>query len=91
MTDKWTLVDNPAWAGVKPDHLEHSGCHDGSHCVTIRCDCGNEMHLHESETKRVAGHLSIAAVCRGCGDLLTFPPGSIANAFAEMRRQGWII
>lgn len=90
MTDPWALVDNPAWAGKTPSGLEHSGCHDGSHMLTVECSCGHQMHLHESQTRTVPRRLSIAAECKGCGELLTFEPGYVANAFAEMRRQGWI-
>ena len=90
MHDQWVLVDNPAWAGVKPSGLTESSCCDRSHCLTVECGCGEQMHMHESKTKQVPRGSGVASRCLGCGDLLTFPPGYFAKAFAEMRRQGWI-
>jgi hypothetical protein len=86
----WALVDNPAWAGKTPgDGTLEPACHDKSHFVTIACTCGEQMHIHESQ---LAGHDfdDIGAPCKGCGELLLFPPGVLPGAFATMRRQGWI-
>ena len=90
MPETWQVVDNPAWQGRQPAALERSACHDGSHVLTVECDCGHQMHLHESQTRRYP-RVSIAAICQGCGELLTFPPGFVSKAFADMRRQGWIV
>lgn len=47
----WVFIDNPAFAGQAPRPLK-AACHDGSPFLTIRCDCGTDMHLHESQIRR---------------------------------------
>ena len=86
----WSLVDNPEWAGRKPEAFTESACHDGSHCLDIQCGCGERMHMHESQTRNVPPDVGVASGCKACGRVLTFPPGYFAEAFAEMRRRGWI-
>ena len=87
MTD-WELVDNPAYAGREPEPLEPA-CHDRSPMLTVRCSCGSDMHFHETQIRGDVGDLPVGARCLGCGELLTFPPGYLNKAFAEMRRRGW--
>lgn len=83
----WTFVANPVFAGQTPRPLTPA-CHDGSPFVTIRCDCGSDMHLHESQL--AAGDAAIVVSCRGCGEPLVFEPGELEGAFARMRADGWI-
>lgn len=85
----WAFVDNPAFAGQAPRPLR-AACHDGSPFVTIRCDCGTEMHLHETQLRDDQLVVAIATYCKGCGRLLRFAPGELAGAFAQMRADGWI-
>lgn len=85
----WTLVDNPAFAGQKPRVLK-AACHDGSPFLTIRCECGGEMHLHETQITVVPADAAIATHCKSCGGPLVFPPGELAGAFTQMREAGWI-
>ena len=89
-SDKWDLVENPAWAGRAPQALAGSECHDHSHFVTIQCSCGEQMHMHETQTRSLPKHLGVGSMCKGCGDLLTFEPGFFRQTFATMRKQGWI-
>ena len=46
--------------------------------------------MHESKIRDVPRDTMIGSQCKGCGDLLTFPPGYFHKAFAKMRRDGWI-
>lgn len=88
---EWSLVENPAWTDKMPQRLERSACHDGSHFLGVRCStCGDELHYHESAVERVPPDKGMASRCPRCGTLLEFPPGTFAEAFAEMRRRGWI-
>lgn len=87
---EWELVRNPLWAGQKPQRLERSDCHDGSHFLTVQCRCGEQMHMHESAVKNVSPYEGVASQCKGCARILEFPPSYFAGAFAEMRRLGWI-
>lgn len=88
---EWTMVENPAWAGIEPQALSGSACHDHSHFLTVQCHCGEQMHMHESKTRDLPRHVGVASMCKGCSDLLTFEPGYFHKTFAEMRRQDWII
>lgn len=92
----WTFVANPAFAGQTPRPLTPA-CHDGSPFVTIRCDCGSDMHLHETQLAAATldlalalGDAAIAVSCTGCGEPLVFEPGELEGAFARMRADGWI-
>jgi ribosomal protein S27E len=86
----WRLEDNPAYAGREPTPLK-AKCHDGSPFLTIRCGtCGGEMHQHESVTAGIPRDAEIASPCKECGELLVFPPGWFHEAFAELRRLGWV-
>jgi hypothetical protein len=86
----WEIVENPAFAGQEPHALGRATCHDGSPFITIACSCGFDMHLHETQIAAVPAGTVIATACKGCGDLLTFAPGQLEDAFAQMRADGWI-
>lgn len=85
----WVFIDNPAFAGQAPRPLK-AACHDGSPFLTIRCDCGTEMHLHETQVAATPSAARVGTICKGCGRLLRFAPGELAGAFARMRELGWI-
>jgi len=84
----WELVRNAGWERRQPGALQESDCHDHSHFLTIECDCGETMHIHETQIAHI--RTDIGSVCHGCDHLLMFPRGIFAKAFAEMRQQGWI-
>ena len=85
----WAIVDNPAWAGKRPsDGPFEPDCHDHSHFITIGDACGANMHVHESQIP--TNTIPVGARCPGCGGLMTFAPGVLHQAFAELRKQGWI-
>jgi hypothetical protein len=86
---QWALVPNPNYAGKTPRPLQ-AVCHDGSPCVDIRCRCGYTLHQHESQTAQIPADAEVASRCLGCGELLVFPAGWFAEAFARMRADGWI-
>lgn len=90
MSSKWTLIENPAWAGIEAQPLAGSACHDHSHFVTVQCHCGEQMHMHQTQWAVARGN-SIASICKGCGDLLTFPPRFFDKTLKEMRKRGWIV
>lgn len=91
----WTFFANPALAGQAPRPLKPA-CHDGSPFVTIRCDCGSDMHLHETQLAAATLHLAsaldaaIVTRCTSCGEPLVFAPGELESAFDRMRADGWI-
>jgi hypothetical protein len=85
----WEIVDNPAYAGQTPRRLR-AACHDRSPFLTIRCDCGFDMHLHETQLRSLPADAVIGMPCKGCRELLTFTPGHLQGAFARMRDAGWI-
>lgn len=88
----WDLVGNPDWnnVAVPAQPFTQSGCHDGSHFVTVQCRCGEQMHMHESATRHVPADVGVASNCKGCGRRLEFPPSYFAESFDELRRRGWI-
>jgi ribosomal protein S27E len=81
----WALMPNPNYAG-KPRLME-AACHDRTPFITVFCQCGNEMHIHESSIRPL---VEIAARCNGCGELLLFPPDYLPGAFQQLRDEGWI-
>lgn len=85
----FVLVENPAYAGKKPIPVE-AACHDRTPFITVRCSCGYELHLHESQIERVPDHAEIASRCHECGKPLIFPPGFFKAAFQELRDEGWV-
>jgi hypothetical protein len=85
----WVLEENPAYAGQTPRILK-AACHDGTPFITIRCDCGEELHQHESQTKDIPAGTETGTRCFGCRKLLVFPPGFFADAFQRLRDDGWI-
>jgi ribosomal protein S27E len=96
MSDKqqnWQLGPNPQWADAKPPEqpFTESACCDHSHFITVECRCGEQMHMHESATRKVPRRQGVASACKGCGELLLFPPGTFSSMFKTLRRQGWII
>jgi hypothetical protein len=84
----WELRPNPEYVG-EPRPIK-AVCHDGSPFLTVVCGCGEPQHFHESQLEQVPGHAEIASRCRGCPQLLVFPPGWFQSAFAQMRSDGWI-
>jgi ribosomal protein S27E len=86
---KWVWQENPDYAGRKPTLLEPD-CHDRSPFVTVRCGCGFDMHVHETQIANVPAEAEIGAACKVCGRLLTIPPGWLPGAFADLRARGWI-
>jgi hypothetical protein len=83
----WKLVSNPNYAGIKPQIIEVI-CHDRTPFLTVGCDCGSLMHVHESQ---IAGIRSaIATHCKGCEIPMLFPPLWFADAFQKLRDDGWI-
>jgi hypothetical protein len=82
------LVPNPGYTG-EPRVME-AVCHDGTPFLTMRCLCGAESHVHESQVSGVPGDAEIAARCSACRQPIVCPPGFFADAFAEMRSEGWI-
>jgi ribosomal protein S27E len=80
---------NPNYAGKTPRPLKVE-CHDGTPFVTIRCRCGYTLHLHESQTADIPADAEVASRCHSCGEPLVFPAGWFAEAFAQMREDGWI-
>jgi ribosomal protein S27E len=87
---QWTWVESPAYAGRRPSPLQ-AGCHDRSPFLTVACSrCGEQMHLHETQLSHVPTSAEIGSRCKGCGELLVFPPGTFARGFAELRKRGWL-
>jgi hypothetical protein len=85
----WALIPNPAYAGQTPRIVE-AVCHDRSPFVTVRCSCGSDMHLHESQTDGIPPDAELATTCRTCAQTLVFPPGYFRAAFQRLRAEGWI-
>jgi hypothetical protein len=83
------FVENPAFAGQTPRPLTAS-CHDRSPFVTIRCTCGADMHLHETQLAPVPTSTAIGVRCQSCREPMVFEPGELEGAFARMRADGWI-
>jgi len=92
MIDGWMLVDNPLYLGKEPpaQPMTESACHDRSHFLTVQCQCGEQMHLHESQWRGAPPGVAIATYCHGCERVLTFPPGYFEDALRQLRRLGWI-
>jgi len=86
----WEIIENPDWAGMEPSGLTESACHDRTHCLDIRCSCGETMHMHESQLDGME-RVRIGSRCKGCGELLLFEPGYFHAAFVRMRAEGWIL
>jgi len=85
----WRWLENPAYAG-KPAQKLTADCHDHSPFITIQCSCGFDNHIHESSIIEVPPDRGIGSRCHGCEDVLTFEPGELHAAFAELRGRGWI-
>lgn len=87
---KVELVPNRAYAGIKPQKII-AMCHDRTPFVTVRCQCGSEMHIHESfDPMAIADAMGAMAYCRSCREPLEFRPGFFKDAFQRMRDDGWI-
>ena len=85
----WELVENPAYAGKTPTPLE-AACHDRTPFITVHCECGSDLHLHESQIAGMPADAEVATGCHGCSELLVFPPGYFQGAFQRLRDEGWI-
>lgn len=85
----WTFIENPAYAGQQPRRLQ-AVCHDGSPFITIRCECGAVLHLHETQLLAVPADSATVTACKGCGEPLVFEPGDLERGFAQLREAGWI-
>jgi hypothetical protein len=86
---RFELVPNPAYAGRKPTPLV-AECHDGTPFITIQCDCGSQLHQHESSVAHVPAEAEIASRCPSCRKTLVFEPGFFARAFQQLRDDGWV-
>ena len=64
------------------------GRHFNPQVALTRSVCGAITHIHETQIQGVPD--PIGATCHGCTDILAFPPGFFADAFAELRRRGWL-
>lgn len=83
------LIPNPAYEGKTPRKLVTT-CHDRSPFITIRCQCGYELHMHETQITHAPSDAEIVSRCHKCNKLLIFPPGLFKKAFRELRDDGWI-
>jgi hypothetical protein len=83
----FTIVDNPAFQGRTPRPLQVA-CHDGTPFLTIRCGCGQDMHMHESQLDAVPAATTIAVRCPSCRAIHALGD-EVRGAFADMRAAGW--
>lgn len=88
---RWTLAENPAYAGREPTPVE-AVCHDGTPFITIQCPrCGADLHMHESQLARLPEEVTtISLGCPTCRGRADAPARMLTEAFADMRRTGWI-
>lgn len=77
------LVPNPAWAGKRPK-AGGEFCHDGTPFLTISCDCGNFMHLHEGQLPPDDDAILVAR-CPVCGGVHELRVRELRDAI----RQAW--
>jgi hypothetical protein len=85
----WALRANPALNGMSP-RLLVSDCHDHTPFLTIQHDCGEAMHVHESQLPQRNDETIISTRCPACSEILDIKLGFLREAFASMRREGWI-
>lgn len=83
------LVPNPSYAGKTPRPLL-AACHDRTPFLTAQCDCGYQLHLHESQLATLPDHAIIETRCHACGGQLVFPPHFFEDAFQQLRDEGWL-
>lgn len=82
----WRLVENPEFPREHGD-IEVA-CHDGSMFLTIRCRCGDDMHLHESSIVGLRPEDEVATRCKGtCGQPMLLGGKYLIAAFAEVRER----
>jgi len=84
----WELRANPNYTGAPV--ILRAVCHDRTPFLTVVHDCGFELHFHEGQLAAVPPEVELASACKGCGELMVFPPGHFQAAFAQMREDGWI-
>lgn len=84
----YTIHENSAYAGKSPRLLTPS-CHDRTPFITIRCDCRQEMHVHESQLADVPTR-KFGTTCLRCLQIIVVTKPEMERAFAHMREQGWI-
>ena len=87
--DNLRIIDNPAFAGMQPQMLGQA-CHDGSPFLQIRCSCGADSHLNESQIAGAPKRARLGVRCAGCREHLMINIKEVRGAFAQMRKDGWI-
>lgn len=88
MTDDLHIQRNPAYAGLQPRLLDPA-CHDRSPMLDVRCSCGADSHLHESQLKGIDKRARLGIRCSGCEAPMMIEVKALRGAFAHMRREGW--
>ena len=84
------VVPNPSFAGLQPQMWKESLCHDRSHFIEVRCSCGADSHLHESQIQNLPKRAELGVRCSGCREYLYIKLKELRGAFAQMRKDGWI-
>lgn len=82
------IVTNPDFTG--PPRIIEPICHDLTPFLTVRCSCGDDSHVHESQTSHLDDDAVVVARCRACGRQSSVHGRFFREAFAAMRAQGWI-
>jgi len=85
----WELRTPRSYLGRTP-RLLRPACHDRTPFLSIEHDCGERLHLHESQVRGLDRDTDILARCPSCSHLLLVPAAFLFDAFAELRREGWI-
>lgn len=82
------IMVNPSYAGMQP-HLLEPACHDRSPMLEIRCTCGADSHLHETQLGSVPDRFDVGVRCSGCSETLFIRAHVLRETFAQMRKEGW--
>ena len=83
----WALVANPGYTG-KPWHMV-AVCHDRSPFTSVVCNCGNQMHLHETQIVGVPDDAETRAATTAASRWCSRPATS-RKRLQQMRDDGWI-
>lgn len=83
------LIPNPGYEGQTPRILR-AACHDRTPFITVRCECGSDMHLHESQTSVVPADDAVISRCLACGRMIVVQSSRFVEAFKQLREEGWI-
>jgi hypothetical protein len=84
----WMLRVNPELTG--PPRLLEVACHDRTPFLSIDHGCGVALHMHESQIPKLPTRAQIAVRCPHCHEVLDMRLSFLREAFAAMRRDGWI-